>query len=74
MLNAEKTLVTGRPNVRGHFGFAFLWGEGWSEEIQDGALGGCSIGMANPPVTFELIYCLIYTGPGKGMDCQPYRI
>ena len=32
-------LVAGRPNVRGHSGFVFRWGEGWFEEFRDGGPG-----------------------------------
>ena len=31
--------VAGRPDVRGHGGYVFRWGEGWFEEIRDGGLG-----------------------------------
>ena len=32
-------VVAGRPDVRGHSGYVFRWGEGWFEEIRDGGLG-----------------------------------
>ena len=32
-------LVAGRPNVRGHSGYVFRWGEGWFEEFRDGPPG-----------------------------------
>ena len=32
-------LVAGRPNVRGHSGYVFRWGEGWFEEIRDAGPG-----------------------------------
>ena len=33
------TLIAGRPDVRGHSGYVFRWGEGWFEEIRDGGPG-----------------------------------
>ena len=32
-------LVAGRPDVRGHSGYVFRWGEGWFEEFRDGGPG-----------------------------------
>ena len=32
-------VMAGRPDVRGHSGYVFRWGEGWFEEIRDGGLG-----------------------------------
>ena len=32
-------LVAGRPDVRGHSGYPFRWGEGWFEEVRDGSPG-----------------------------------
>ena len=32
-------LVAGRPQIRGHSGYVFRWGEGWFEELRDGGPG-----------------------------------
>ena len=31
--------MAGRPDVRGHSGYVFRWGEGWFEEVRDGGPG-----------------------------------
>ncbi len=63
-------LIAGRPNVRGHSGYVFRWGEGWFEEIRDGGPGWLFQKDDKSAVDFEQICFLIFFGTGVGLVCQ----